>query len=114
MAVTDVTVPTTEKYAKVYDNSRRQIYVIDENRNIYQLWLDTFAWDVCCYVKWQRVTLGDDLWDIIWDFWVVVYNWADYIATSGEWQVQVWNQKINLFPSDEEEDEDDEDENDGD
>ena len=111
----DVTVPTTEKYAKVYDNERRQIYVIDENRNIYQLWLDTFAWDVCCYVKWQRVTLGEDLWDIIGDFWVVVYNWADYVVTDGEWQVQIWNQKINLFPSDEEEDDDeDDDEGDGD
>lgn len=96
----DITVPTTEKYAKVYDNSRRQIYMINDNRDIYQLWLDTFAWNICCYVKWQRVSLND-LGDIIGAFQAVVYNWADYVTTDGEGRVQIWNQKINLFPEDE-------------
>ena len=94
-----VTVPTTEKYARLWTKDRKQIYTFreaDTNLNHpYQLRINTFTSWMYVYDKWVR-------YEFTWDMYV--YEWANYREwTEDDWMaIQVQNQKINL-----EEDEDD-------
>ena len=94
-----VTLPTVEKYARLWTKDRKQIYTFretDTNLNHpYQLRINTFTSWMYVYDKWVWYEFSGDLY---------VYEWANYRErTEDDWMaIQVQNQKINL-----EEDEDD-------
>lgn len=89
------TLPTKEKWLKAYDNNRRQVYAMDENKNIYNLRVNAFDNDTYCYVKWQWISTTD-LSGVIWNWRGVIYNGADYVETGWEIMVQSWNDVINM------------------
>lgn len=89
------TLPTKEKWLKAYDNNRRQVYAMDENKNIYNLRVNAFDNDTYCYVKWQWISTSD-LSGVIWNWRGVIYNGADFQETGWELMVQSWNDVINM------------------
>ena len=88
-----VTLPTEEKYAKLWTKDRKQIYTFkDEDTNLnhpYQLRINTFTSWTYVYDKW--------VWyEFSWDMYV--YEWANYREwTEDDWMaIQVQNKEIPL------------------
>lgn len=88
-----VTLPTMEKYARVWTKDRKQIYTFkEEDTNFdhpYQVRINTFTSWMCVYDKWVWYVLSGDLY---------IYEWANYRErTEDDWMaIQVQNQEIPL------------------
>lgn len=87
------TLPTMEKYARVWTKDRKQIYTFrEEDTNLnhpYQLRINTFTSWMYVYDKWVWYEVSGDIY---------VYEWANYRErTEDDWMaIQVQNQEIPL------------------
>ncbi len=88
-----VTLPTAEKYARVWTKDRKQIYTFNaEDTNLdhpYQVRINTFTNWIYVYDKWVWYENSGDMY---------VYEWANYREwTEDDWMaIQVQNEVIPL------------------